>query len=214
MGFPGASAKRDLRAALSARRARQPRFVAAWRSRAIARRIAHLSAWRRARVILAYSAIRGEADPASLVRRAIREGRAVALPRVLGAPHSPAAGLAFHMVGAGTVLVPGGLGIPEPPDDPATRVNPAEADLVLVPGIGFSPEGDRLGFGGGYYDAFLPGCPAVAVGLAYEWQVTPAVFGEEGDEPVDAVVTERRIRFGRRRRHSFRSSTRVPPTKN
>ncbi|MEK7477603.1 MAG: 5-formyltetrahydrofolate cyclo-ligase [Candidatus Coatesbacteria bacterium] len=208
------SSKRALRAELLGRRAALSRRDGAKRSRGIAGRVHRLSAWKRSHVILAYAAFRGEADPAPLVRRALAEGRVVALPRVLGPPPGRGARLAFHRITAETRLAPGRFGIPEPPDNPATLVDPGEADLVLVPGVAFSPYGDRLGYGGGYYDALLPGTAAVAVGLAFEFQVLAGVPREPRDAPVDAVVTEERVRFGRGRRHSLRSSVRVPPTKN
>jgi len=213
MGAEPVSSKTALRAAILARRAAGSRWRTARHSRAVASRVRRLSAWRRARLILAYAAMRGEVDPGPLVRRALAEGRVVALPRVIGPPHGRGAGLAFHRVDSRTRLERSAFGIPEPPDDPSTRVDPADADLVLVPGVGFSPSGDRLGFGGGYYDGLLPGTPAVAVGLAFEFQVIESLPREPWDAPVNAVVTERQVRFGRRR-HSFRSSTRVPPTKN
>jgi 5-formyltetrahydrofolate cyclo-ligase len=210
---PGPS-KHALRAVLTKRRAAARGARGARLSRAIARRVTALSAWKRSRVILAYVAVRGEADPRPLVRRALAEGRVVALPRVTGPSRGRGAGLSFHRIAPDTVLVPGRFGIPEPPEDPATSVDPREADLVLVPGVAFSPAGDRLGYGGGYYDALLPGTAAAAVGLAYEFQVLPGLPRDRRDIRLDAVVTERRVLFGRGRRHSLRSSMRVPPTKN
>jgi 5-formyltetrahydrofolate cyclo-ligase len=157
--------------------------------------------------------MRGEADPGPLVRRALAEGKVVGLPRVAGPPRGKGPGLVFHRVSADTVLERGGFGIPEPPNDAETRLDPGAADLVLVPAVAFSPEGDRIGFGGGYYDRFLRGCGGVAVGIGYEFQVLEELPRGPGDAAVDAVVTERCVRFGRGG-HSRRSSTRVPPTKN
>jgi 5-formyltetrahydrofolate cyclo-ligase len=119
------------------------------------------------------------------------------------------------------VLRPGRFGIPEPADDDATRVDPGGADLVLVPGVAFAPGGGRVGYGGGYYDALLRGFAPhedgpVTVGIGFEFQVCPEVPREKWDAAVDAVVTECGVRLSgsRGRPHSFRSSTRVPPTKN
>jgi 5-formyltetrahydrofolate cyclo-ligase len=67
-----------------------------------------------------------------------------------------------------------------------------ELDAVIVPGVGFDRKGNRLGFGGGYYDRFLPKtkptCRKIAV--CYELQLKECVFPEEHDFPVDVIVTE------------------------
>jgi 5-formyltetrahydrofolate cyclo-ligase len=81
-------------------------------------------------------------------------------------------------------------------DEPATgiRVEPAEVDVVLAPGLAFDPAGDRLGYGGGYFDRFLaamrPG--ALRAALAFERQVIELVPHDDHDQPVDLLVTESR----------------------
>ena len=62
---------------------------------------------------------------------------------------------------------------------------------ILIPGLSFSRNGNRLGKGGGYYDKFLskePNHPTVA--LAYEFQIMDEIPAEEYDQSVDAIVTE------------------------
>jgi 5-formyltetrahydrofolate cyclo-ligase len=74
-------------------------------------------------------------------------------------------------------------------------VAPEELDLVFVPGSAFDEEGGRCGYGGGFYDNYLPltrpGTPWVA--LAFEAQLVPTIDCEEHDLPVTAIVTERRV---------------------
>jgi 5-formyltetrahydrofolate cyclo-ligase len=68
-------------------------------------------------------------------------------------------------------------------------------DLVFVPGSAFDAGGHRCGYGGGFYDTYLPltrpGTPWVA--LAFEAQVVPLIDCEPHDLPVTAIVTERRV---------------------
>ncbi len=69
-------------------------------------------------------------------------------------------------------------------------------DVVLVPCVGFTPDGFRLGYGGGYFDRWLAQHPGVtAIGVAYAVaEVDPAVFGAQAhDLPLGLVVTERGI---------------------
>lgn len=70
-------------------------------------------------------------------------------------------------------------------------VDPKSIDLILVPGVAFSPSGNRLGMGGGFYDAFLPRAPkAFRLALAYQCQIFPAIPVGDNDVGVDMVLTE------------------------
>lgn len=77
-----------------------------------------------------------------------------------------------------------------PEDDP--QRDPATIDVAIVPGLGFTAAGHRLGQGGGWYDRFLPQLRAdcVTVGIAFEVQIVPTVPLEPHDVSVDCVVTE------------------------
>jgi len=203
-------AKQALRDALRSRRGGQPRRLARRRNLRLAAHLVRLSAFRRSRLILAYAPVRGEADPAAALATARRAGLTIALPRVTG-PHR----LAFHLVPEGAPLVPGAFGIPEPGADARTLVDPADAGLILVPGLAFSLTGERLGYGGGFYDALLRQRRAPAVGLGHEWQVLAAVPVARHDVRLDALVTERGTRlFGAAGFpvQSVRSSIKAPPT--
>jgi 5-formyltetrahydrofolate cyclo-ligase len=107
-------------------------------------------------------------------------------PRVVG-PH-----LEFATIGDPGELRPGHRGIPEP----AGQVfDPAEIDVVVVPGLGFGEDGMRLGRGGGHYDRTLSRLPAsaVRVGFCFDCQVVEHVPRGPLDQPVDVIVTERRV---------------------
>ena len=68
-----------------------------------------------------------------------------------------------------------------------------EMDLVLAPGVAFDREGNRLGYGKGYFDRLLKDCACPKVGLAYEMQMVDHVPEHQGDVPMDKVVTETAI---------------------
>jgi 5-formyltetrahydrofolate cyclo-ligase len=73
----------------------------------------------------------------------------------------------------------------EPPD-------PSWPDVVIVPGLAFTPHGDRLGHGGGWYDRFLAGrrpeCRTIGVGFVE--QIVDTLPVEDHDIRLDHVVTE------------------------
>jgi len=89
-------------------------------------------------------------------------------------------------------LKPSALGILEPADNPETEVLPQDIDLLVVPGLGFDPEGNRLGQGGGYFDRFLAGMRSSVpkLALAFDCQVLPSIPASPGDRRIDEVLTE------------------------
>ena len=89
-------------------------------------------------------------------------------------------------------LAPGYRGIREPVERAAID---AAADVVLVPGVAFDAGGRRLGYGGGFYDAYLAelGDGAVRIGLCFDVQVVESVPSGDHDERVGLIVTERRV---------------------
>lgn len=66
-----------------------------------------------------------------------------------------------------------------------------QIQLILVPGIAFDLAGNRLGYGKGFYDRFLPTCPnAVTIGLAFQMQIVENLYPQPWDVPVQHVFTE------------------------
>ncbi len=88
----------------------------------------------------------------------------------------------FHIVKQPDAdLRPGALGIPAPAVE-LPLVPPAAFDLILVPGIAFTREGARLGYGGGYYDRYLPRCAKAAwVAAAFAEQLLATLPTEAHD---------------------------------
>ncbi len=180
--------KRALRASLVAARARLTPGEREERSRAIARRVEDLPAFRSARILAAYGALGAEVDPSTLVAAALARGARVVYPSVRGDGRR----LVFAAC-LPAALTRGALGAAEPPPA-APEVSGEAIDLVLVPGVGFSPDGHRLGRGGGYYDATLAAMPrAYRVGLAFEQQIVAALPAEPHDARLDAIATEARL---------------------
>lgn len=121
-------------------------------------------------------------DP--IVERLHREGRRVAVPAI--AEHEiEAVGFA-----PGDPVSVASFGAREPLSRDA--LDPASIDVVLVPAVAFDRNGFRVGYGGGFYDRFLPrtGPDAFHIGICFSVQLAEAVPRGAMDVPVDAVVTE------------------------
>ncbi len=82
-------------------------------------------------------------------------------------------------------------GIQEPPDKSKTE---PELDCAIVPGVVFDINGNRIGFGAGYYDKFFALHDSVLkIGLCYEFQLINKIHSESHDIKMDIIVTEKRI---------------------
>lgn len=68
-----------------------------------------------------------------------------------------------------------------------------QIDLLIVPGVVFSRDGYRIGFGGGYYDRYLARYKGPTRSLAFEMQLTDSVPVEAHDLPVQRIFTENGI---------------------
>jgi 5-formyltetrahydrofolate cyclo-ligase len=159
-------------------------------SAAICARAAGLPELEAAGTLLLFGSFRTEIDTSPLIAWCLARGRQVCLPRVLG-PHVMAA---YRVRDVAADLEPGAWGIPEPrPGLP--EVAPEAIDAVVVPGAAFDVAGRRCGYGGGFYDTYLPltraGVPRVA--LAFEAQIVDEVACESHDLAVDTIVTELRV---------------------
>ena len=177
------------RSALAARDAVSPEERARL-SAAICARAAELPEVAAASTLMLFASFRSEIDTDLLIAWALGAGKVVCLPRIL-APRRMAA---FRVCDPSAELVPGTWGIPEPRDS-CELVDPQDVDAVLVPGAAFDPKGNRCGYGGGFYDTYLPLMrPDVArVALAFEAQIVDDLPCEPHDLPVSAIVTERRV---------------------
>jgi len=137
--------------------------------------------YQNARTIYGYLPYNQEVRTVPMLERAIRDGKRVAVPKVCGDD------MKFIYMDDLTRVELGYAGIPEPVEDGPVADDPTA--LVLMPGMAFTEKGDRMGYGGGFYDKFLasePDHPTVA--LCYAFQMVESLPTEEYDIPVDCVL--------------------------
>lgn len=151
-------------------------------SRELGEKFAACPQYQKAKTIYGYMPYNQEVRTVPMLERALREGKQVAVPKVYGDT------MRFILVSDLTRMEKSSMGIPEPIDDGPVADDPTA--LVLMPGLAFTVRGDRMGYGGGYYDKFLsaePDHPTVA--LCYDFQILESLPTEEYDIPVDLVLT-------------------------
>ncbi|MFC1549356.1 5-formyltetrahydrofolate cyclo-ligase, partial [Nitrospirota bacterium] len=104
----------------------------------------------------------------------------------------PGGCLTKHIIGSMNDIEAGFKGIPEPTTETCVRVE--DVDIVIVPGVAFSEDGARIGYGGGYYDRLLRRVKGTVpiVALAYEQQLFDELTVEEHDISMDMIITPER----------------------
>jgi len=188
--------KTALRAEFRARRQAQDEGVCRQRSAAICQKLGEISPIQAAAHLGVYAAARNEADLTAYLRARLASDVALYFPRVAAERT-----LDFVRVKRLDTLVSGAFGILEPVGSP---VEPAQIEVFLIPGVAFDRQGNRVGFGGGYYDralekiknsAILPGASApLLVGVCYQWQLVDGKIPVESyDMTMDMLVTEEQV---------------------
>ena len=96
----------------------------------------------------------------------------------------------FHLVTSPEKeLLPGAYGILTP-DKSCEILHPEQMELIIVPGVAFTAAGERLGYGGGYYDTYLPRCPhATIAAAAFHQQMVPHIPTEAHDLRIPHIFT-------------------------
>ncbi len=176
--------KSELRALVKKREASLSDFEIEASDRELAASLIVSPEFAAAKTVMLYWGVGREPDTRPMIDAALKAGKLVALPCVTG-PGAMEARRIFSL----TQLVPGAFGIPEP-DRECEVVDPGEFDLILVPGAAFSPDGRRLGRGGGYYDRYLPQTRGVKVALARKCQLTDDIPTDIHDINVDLIITK------------------------
>lgn len=151
------------------------------KSEKLCRMITQSDAFLRARTVYGYLPYNQEVRILPALEEALRQGKRVAVPKVYGEE------MRFLYLDDLTRVETGYAGIPEPvADEPVAEDKTA---LVLIPGLAFDQKGNRMGYGGGFYDRFLrrePTHPTIA--LCYDFQMVEAIPTQDHDIPVDTVL--------------------------
>lgn len=163
------------------------------KSRDIVRRLTDSCYYRNASTVMCYSHIKNEVETDYLMKLCIMEGKILVLPLVSTKGHGPS--LQLRRVSLPEKdLRRGAFGILEPVND-TYQVHPREVDLAVIPGVAFDAERNRIGYGKGYFDRFIPllSDDCTKAGLAYEIQIVNKIPAESHDRKLDVVITEKRI---------------------
>ncbi len=155
----------------------------------ICHNILELDAYKKANKIFLYVSVGKEVDTYAVINHAIESGKEVYIPVCHGGGIMSAARLFSD-----NDLIEGRYGIPTV-SDTAPVARPEELDLILVPGVCFDKQGNRLGRGGGYYDRYLAAdnLSAKLVGVCRCEQLIDALEVDAHDRKVDVLISDTQV---------------------
>jgi 5-formyltetrahydrofolate cyclo-ligase len=130
-----------------------------------------------------------EVDTYALIESAWQSGKRVAVPKC----NPDTREMDFRLITTFEDLETVYMDLKEPIVSRTVSIDKGQIDLQIVPGVVFSDEGFRIGFGGGYYDRYLTDYKGGRVSLAFDNQTSHEVPIEEHDIPVNKIITENRV---------------------
>lgn len=184
--------KSEIRRSKRALRKALPSDVRQRYSEQIALRVTLHPLFARCEFLFCYMACKEEVDLTLLMKAAWKSGKRVAVPRVLSEGE-----MEFFEIHGFDELSPGYAGILEPmPNKIPVEVRDGQNVLVLLPGLAFDREGNRLGYGKGFYDRYLERHPSYhTMGIAFSTQCEEKLPATPHDEKVDLIMTEKGVRW-------------------
>ncbi|HAG68358.1 MAG TPA: 5-formyltetrahydrofolate cyclo-ligase [Lachnospiraceae bacterium] len=171
------------------------------KDRLIRERLVSLPEFERAGSLGLYCSYRSEVDTRDIIEIALGMGKRVFLPKCAVNDSRPE--LRFYRIASLSQLKKGYKGIPEPDEEGCEALSGQELELLIVPGTAFDTSGYRMGYGKGFYDAFISYYrseaslsssgnlkPVFTIGLAYSEQVFDKIPAEEHDVRLDMLLMD------------------------
>ena len=150
-------------------------------SKNIHQNLKHISSYINSQNIACYFPIGSEVDTYAIMLDILRQNKCLLLPRIVND------NLMFYNVPSLEKLEKGNFGIMEPKD---SCKKADKIDCVLVPTVGVSKLGIRLGYGKGYYDKFLSSTDAIKISLTYSKQIVKTIPSDSHDIKMNWIITE------------------------
>ncbi len=162
------------------------------KSEKIINNLYELKEYKLSKCIMTYISFRNEIKTENLIKESIKNNKKIVVPLTDTTKHEMTPSLLYDY---DNELSKGAYGIYEPKSEYIRIVDPNIIDLVIIPGSVFDINGNRIGYGGGYYDKFLKTVKksTYKIALAYDFQVVSNINPDKYDMPVDLIITEERI---------------------
>lgn len=142
-----------------------------------------------AKAVMLFSSFGSEPDTSIIIEKLLKGGKKVLLPTTVPGSRE----IIPVFIDSRTRLVENKFGIMEPVATDENKASLPDIDVIVVPGLAFDLNGNRVGFGYCYYDGFLKQLRAKKIAFAFELQISNSIEPEVHDIPMDFVITEKRV---------------------
>lgn len=156
----------------------------------ITNKVIELEEYKLAETILCYVSCRSEVSTVELIEHSLKAGKTVGVPKVEGDD------MCFYKIMSMDDLEPGYFGVLEPKT--CKPIEETNNSLVIVPGLVFDLDLNRIGYGKGFYDRYFQkaetvGNSLIKCGIAYDMQICDRIETDQYDRHLDMIITEKRI---------------------
>ena len=150
------------------------------KSMIIKNKIMKLDIYKNSKVIALYSSMKSEVDTKELIKESLELGKKVLLPRILNKNK-----MIFIEINNDTNYERNTFGVLEP-----IGIEEKNIDLMIIPGVAFDKDNNRLGYGRGYYDKYLKDKDLYKIGICFHEQLVDNIEVEEHDIKMDLIITD------------------------
>ena len=150
------------------------------KSMIIKNKIMNLDIYKNSKVIALYSSMKSEVDTKELIKESLELGKRVLLPRILNKNK-----MIFIEINNDTNYERSTFGVLEP-----IGIEEKNIDLMIIPGVAFDKDNNRLGYGRGYYDKYLKDKNIYKIGICFHEQLVDNIEVDEHDIKMDLIITD------------------------
>ncbi|PKJ56989.1 5-formyltetrahydrofolate cyclo-ligase [Bacillus sp. SN10] len=143
--------------------------------------------WAEAKTIGITLSMENEVNTYPIIEKAWEEGKKVVVPKC----NKETRTMSFRQISNFDQLETVYMNLREPIPALTEEVNADEIDLQIVPGVAYTERGERIGYGGGYYDRYLVHYKGKTLSLAYSFQMVEHIPVEPFDKNVEKIITEK-----------------------
>ncbi|QIW17105.1 5-formyltetrahydrofolate cyclo-ligase [Bacillus thuringiensis] len=143
--------------------------------------------WAEAKTIGITLSMENEVNTYPIIEKAWEEGKKVVVPKCNKGTRT----MFFRQISNFDQLEIVYMNLREPIPALTEEVNADEIDLQIVPGVAYTERGERIGYGGGYYDRYLMHYKGKTLSLAYSFQIVEHIPLEPFDKNVEKIITEK-----------------------
>ncbi|WP_392486169.1 5-formyltetrahydrofolate cyclo-ligase [Haloimpatiens sp. FM7315] len=182
--------KRELRKKMNSKRKNLPKDFKNSLDKKIYNKIVLNKNFIKANSVFLFVSYNNEVDTHKIILKALSENKIVSVPKVI----SKEKGMVALEIKSFKDLEIGAYGILEPKEN-CKIIDPSSIDFALIPGLAFDENGNRLGYGGGFYDRFLNLMTNSShkVGISYDFQIVNEIPIDANDMKITELVTDKKV---------------------